>query len=69
MDKILALKMMERIALIDNALNDVASHIELVSNEDEKMELRRSIANLMGLVYSDLMRPIIRLYPELDPDQ
>ncbi len=50
------------------AMNNVASEIENVPGEDEKRLLRRGIGNLIGLAYTDLMLPIIRQYPELDPD-
>lgn len=50
-------------------MNTVAENIERVDVEAEKLELRRGIADMMGALYTDLMRPIIRTHPELDPDK
>lgn len=50
------------------AMNTVAGKIEQIEVEAQKMELRRGIADMMGALYTDLMRPIIKEHPELDPD-
>lgn len=36
---------------------------------DEQKRLRRPLGDLLALVNHDLMRPIIRSYPDLDPDK
>ncbi len=37
-------------------------------NEAEKRPYRRAIGHLIQEIYIELMRPVIRQYPDLDPD-
>ncbi|MFZ6801488.1 hypothetical protein [Undibacterium sp. Di24W] len=69
MDKILASKLMNDLLSLNEHLNKIAHQIEAIKVEEEKLQFRRGISNLMGGVYGDLMRPIIREFPELDPDK
>lgn len=68
MEKVVAEKLMMELLNLSASMNTVAACIEKIDVEDQKLTLRRSIANMMMAVYTDLMRPIIREYPELDPD-
>ena len=50
-------------------MNDVASIIEKINDEEEKRKFRKGIGCLMGKLYTDIMHPIIRERPDLDPDR
>jgi hypothetical protein len=67
-NKSTAKELMESLLNLNASINSVASEIEKVDSDDERRALRRSVAGLIDLVYTDFMRPIIREYPELDPD-
>jgi hypothetical protein len=49
-------------------MNTVTALIEKIDDEKQKLILRRRLADLMGAVYTDLMRPIIREHSELNPN-
>ena len=55
---------------------DIGEHLnaadQLVGKLDDVQELnnyKRAIGNLMGLMYTEVMVPIIKNYPDLDPDK
>jgi hypothetical protein len=50
-------------------MNDTASIIEEIIDEEEKRKFRRGTADLMAKSYTDIMHPIISEYPDLDPDR
>ncbi len=50
-------------------LNGLAAEIEKIKDIEEKKKYRRGVGELMGRSYTDIMLPIIREYPELDPDK
>ena len=68
MDKTAAANLMNKLLELSASMNTVAALIEKIDDEKQKLILRRGIADLMGAVYTDLMRPIIREHPELNPD-
>lgn len=68
MDKTVAGDLMKTLLELSASMNTVAALIEKIDDEKQKLILRGGIADLMGAVYTDLMRPIIREYPELNPD-
>ena len=69
MEKETAKKIMVSLERLGEALNDLATEIEKIKDIEEKKRYRRGVGELMGMSYTDIMRPIIREYPELDPDK
>ena len=69
LDKTIAENLMKSLLDLSASMNVVAGQIEGIDVEEQKLLMRRGIADLMGAVYSDLMRPIIREYKDLDPDK
>ena len=69
MEQEIARSLLEEIAELNGKLNEIAETIEKIGPEDAKRTMRLGIANVMGSVYHELMRPIIASYPELDPDR
>jgi hypothetical protein len=69
LEKDVAKDLVVKFAELGAAMNVVATAIEAVDVDDKKRELRRGIADLMGLLYTELLRPIILEFPDLDPDK
>ena len=69
MDKQLAEQLMKKLHSLSVPFNDAAELIEQIPDEDEKKRFRRGLGELMGRAYTDLMIPILRQYPDLDPDK
>jgi hypothetical protein len=61
-------ELMERFASLSVTVNELCEVIETFDDLEEKKKFRRIIGNIME-AHSDLMRPIIRQYPSLDPDR
>ena len=49
-------------------LNEATEIIGKLSDAEEQRKLRRPIGELMSNLY-ELIRPIVREYPDLDPDR
>ena len=69
MKRDLAQRIMLDIRGLSAALNKIAASIELIDTDAERKDYRRACAELMGDGYSKIMRPIIRQFPDLDPDK
>lgn len=61
--------LMTKLLELSQAMDDVCSLIDKLDSEEEKKELRRGMSGMLADVYTELMRPIIRRFPELDPDK
>jgi hypothetical protein len=68
MDKELATSFMRELMALAEPLNRATTLARTIENEDERKALLRPIGSVMNLVNSELIRPIIKQYPELDPD-
>ena len=69
MDRRVAEMLMKDLRALSEPLNSAAALIEQISDKDEQILLRRGIGELMGRIYTDLMIPILKQYPEMDPDE
>jgi len=54
---------------IDKPLNAATELTWGISDQKEQKTIRRGIAEITSRIYTDLMLPIIRQYPELDPEK
>jgi hypothetical protein len=68
-DRASAEKLMAIYERLNALLNDAAAVIETVPDHEEQMRLRRPVGEVMQSVWIDLMQPIVREYPHLDPDK
>ena len=68
MNRELAADLMANLLALDASMNSVVERIELIDDKDEHNAFKQAIYKVIGDVYCDLMRPIIRQYPDLDPD-
>ncbi|WP_020177445.1 hypothetical protein [Methylopila sp. M107] len=57
------------IVALDTPFEAVEAALAALETKVERDELRRAFGNVMGLIYTDVMIPAIRQYPELDPDR
>ena len=67
MNRDLAARMVEVAQSMAEPLNRLAALTEQITDEDERRDFRRRLAQIMGDIYPDLLTPIIRQYPDLDP--
>ncbi|ENU4607529.1 MULTISPECIES: hypothetical protein [Salmonella] len=69
MNKNTANSLMMALLKLNESTNDVFFEIEKIDDDKIKRLFRRSIANVIGMIYLELMSPIIEEYPDLDPDK
>ena len=69
MKKNIAKLIMEILLSLDKPLNTVTELTDQIEDEKERKILRKGIGEIGGIIYTDLMIPIIRQYPELDPER
>ena len=68
MEKMVAEALMKSLLEFGNSMDRVGLVIERIDDDRERAQFRTHIATTMGSLYGDFMRPIIKQYPELDPD-
>jgi signal recognition particle GTPase len=68
-DRNVAELLMKRLVALDVDLNGAMEVIEQISDDEELKRFRREIADLVAAIYTNLMVPVLRQYPELDPDK
>ncbi len=69
MDKNLAKQLIQKLQDLDEPMGDVIDVIEQIPDEEEMRRFRGEIGDLIARVYTKLMVPILRQYPDLDPDK
>ncbi len=69
MNRELAESIMGELEKSDHHLNNAIHLVEQIEDEAERKELRRGLGSVVGVTYSDVMRPIVRQYPELHPKE
>jgi hypothetical protein len=58
------------------ALNDLSFELAKISeitqkikDNEDRVRFRLGLANIIGDLYTELMIPVLRQYPDLDPDK
>jgi hypothetical protein len=69
MDRTVAEKLMKDLMALTNPLNSATQATTQITDKEEQASFRRAIGEIMNSVYTDLMRPIVKQYPDLDPDR
>jgi hypothetical protein len=69
MDRSIAEQLMQCYLALDGPLNSATILSDSIENQEEKSLVRRGVASVTAKIFIDLMRPIIRQYPDLDPDK
>jgi hypothetical protein len=69
MERKVAEELMQALLSMGEPLNAATEATRNIGSQEEQESVRRTIGRVMDTVYVDLMRPIIRQYPDLDPDR
>ncbi|HCM1914386.1 TPA: nuclear receptor NHR-99 [Salmonella enterica subsp. salamae serovar 28:r:e,n,z15] len=69
MNKNIASNIMASLMRLNDSTNDVIYEIEKIDDNENKKIFRRAIAGIVLMIDSELMQPIIKEYPDLDPDK
>lgn len=69
MKKDSAKALMEKLLRLSEAMDQVCILIDQLESEEERKEFRRGMSGMLADVYTELMRPLIRQFPDLDPDK
>jgi hypothetical protein len=69
MERKLAESLMQTYLAMTQPLNAAERMAREITDKAEQESARRAIGSLMQAVYVELMRPIIRQFPDLDPDR
>ena len=69
MDEPTALRIIRAVLRLSDQLNDIDVQIRGIDNKDESTPLLRSLALIMAELDSGLIRPLVKQYPDLDPDR
>jgi len=68
MERSVAEELMQALLALDRPLNRATELTGKIADVDERKAARRVIAEITSNVYTELIRPIVRQYPDLDPD-
>lgn len=69
MDRSTAEKMIGLLLALDEPLNKATELTAKIGNEEERKAVRRAIGEITTRAYTDLIRPIVRQFPDLDPER
>ena len=69
MQRNLAEKLINESMRIGDHLNTISEVVSQIDDMEERRKFARPLGELMGLIYTELMLPIIKDYPDLDPDK
>ncbi|MEQ1739099.1 MAG: hypothetical protein ABL884_04260 [Methyloglobulus sp.] len=69
MKKEIAEQLMKDLLSLSEAMNNVVYQIDFIDEENKKRVYLRAISELMASSYTKLMLPLIKEYPDLDPDK
>ncbi len=69
MEREAAEKVIESAILAGKYLDQIFVLSDAIQDQSEKTAFRKSIGEILGALYTDIMMPVIAKYPELDPDK
>jgi len=69
MDKSIAANVIQKVRSLDGLLNEIDVQLRQITVEDERQTLLRSLARVIAELDAGIVRPIARIYPDLDPDK
>lgn len=69
MDRRIAEQLIDLALALDGPLNQATALSLQIEDLEERKAVRRVIGETTGRLYTDLMVPIIRQYPDLDPEK
>ena len=69
MERDVAEKLMAEYARLEAIYGRVEAHLREIEDESERKDLLRGFAEVAGGHFTDLLLPVMRQYPDLDPDK
>ena len=69
MEKETATAIMDKMLELNAFFNRTSELTIEIHDIEERLEIRTKIGKLMADIFTEIMLPIIRQYPELDPDR
>jgi len=69
MDRDTAEQLMKLYHQLGEPLNHATEIIGGLPDQEEQKLFRRPVGHIMGLIWTDLMRPIVQQFPELYPEK
>lgn len=60
---------MHKMLYISEQVGEAGELTKHITDKDECIAIRYGIGDIVGRIYTDVIIPIIRQYPELDPDK
>jgi hypothetical protein len=69
MERAIAEQLMKLLLALDGPLNSATELTDMITDPEERKAVRRSIGELTSQAYTDLIRPIVRQFPDLDPEK
>jgi hypothetical protein len=69
MDRATAERLMVIYHRVNEALNQAEPALRAIPDEQERKRHLRALGDMMMDVWTELMAPIVREHPELDPDK
>jgi hypothetical protein len=69
MERSTAEQLMELLLALDDPLNKATELTKEIADPAEQKAVRRGIGEITTLAYTNLIRPIVRQFPDLDPDK
>ena len=69
MEKTQARSILRAVESLGGDLNKIDGLIRNLPDGDERKALLQALSSVMGMLVTDIMHPIVRQYPELDPDK
>ena len=69
MDRRIAELLMRDFLELGSPLNSATLTTNEIINKEEREHFRKGIGTVMNAIYTELMMPIIRQFPDLDPDR
>jgi hypothetical protein len=69
MDRVAAERLMKIYGRLGHVLNEADPILRAIGDEDERKTHLRALGTMMSDVWLNLMLPIVREHPDLDPDR
>lgn len=69
MTKDIAKLLMNTLLLLDDPLQKATEITDQIDDENERKMMRRGVGEIGLKIYEDLMVPIIKQYPDLNPEK
>lgn len=68
MDRNIAVRLMDEMRKLDEIMNTITA-ISVSMPDEQARKVRRIIGTAVADAYIEILRPIVKIYPDLDPDR